>query len=130
MGLIYTRRGSIVTPHSDLASIGEALSAGETIVDAAGLPIPTLEFMGGTLVGSGLGNAYALPMNVILFDVWYPTQKELMQPLWDTGQLNRPPENVVNLPVVDPAADTGGLSSILPLAAAAAVAFFILKRKR
>lgn len=121
MGTLYTSDGRTITPHTELVSVGEALTAGGRLVDAAGAALQTIDFMGGLLVGP-----YALPMNVILYGTWYPTQKEILQPYWDSGQLPRPPEPTVALETVDPAAAS---SSLLPIAAGAALAFFLFRKR-
>jgi len=119
VGLLYTKLGATITPHSTLESVGAGFSAGGVLVDSNGAPMQTMDFMGGILAGP-----YLVPLNVLLFDTWNPGQKEALEPYWTSGEIPRPPAPIETLPVADPNA-----LSLLPLFAGAAVAFFLLRRK-
>lgn len=121
---IYTRRpDGTITANLTIENVGAELQAGATLIKTDGTPLEVREFMGGLLIGP-----YALPMNVVLFDTWYPQQQEVLSPHWQAGDIPKPPDEVLALETVDPEAG-GGYSSLLVLGLLAAGAFALMRRR-
>lgn len=117
MAIVFTKKpGQQIFKNFTVEQVGEQLTAGATIVDESGAPVQVVEFMGGLLVGP-----FALPLNVLLYGEWRPGQKEIFEPLWQSGQFPRPPADILALPVVEES--KWGIGTI-----AAGVVVFVLAR--
>lgn len=115
--VIYTKNPSTyaLTAHDTIESLGAAMAAGEIPIRSDGSPYSVTEYMGGYLFDG-------VPINVILFGVWYTGQQEAL------NQGGQPiPGPTAGLPTVAQPGATAGLSTTT-LALGALALFFLMRR--
>lgn len=104
--------------YTTIFDVGAALGRGELPLRSDGSFYEMSDFMGGVLLDG-------YPLNVLLYNAWYPDQLEALQAAGYTI-----PASALSLPVRDPIPEGGGdMSTYLKYAVIAAAVYFLVIKK-